>query len=72
MWFFAISIGNGPRSCVLEIVGYLLLDVVHGSDSSLGVILVSVADESKSTAPTSVAIFNHNLIITRTVSKLAK
>lgn len=51
-------------------MGFLLLDVVHGSDGSLGIIFVRVADESKSTAPTSVAIFDHNLIITGSVSKL--
>lgn len=43
---------------------FLLLDVVHRGNSSLGVIFIGVADESKSTASASVAIFDHNLVAT--------
>ena len=38
-----------------------LLDVVHGLDGLLGVILVGVTDETESAAPTSVTVLNHNL-----------
>ena len=52
------------ESCVQEErgqAGLHLLDVVHGLDGLLGIILVGVTDEAESTAPTSVTVLNHNL-----------
>ena len=41
--------------------GHIVLNIVHSSNSVLGVSLVGVAHESETTAATSVSIFDDNL-----------
>lgn len=38
-----------------------LLDVVHGSNSSIGISLLAIADESEATAATSVSVLYDDL-----------
>lgn len=42
--------------------GFDLLDVVHGLDGLLGILLVAVTDETESTAPASVTVLDDHLL----------
>lgn len=66
---------NSPRdncaSMPRGFTGFFLLNVIHGGNSTLSVILVGVPNESKSAASTSIAVLNHNLVVENSIEWLA-